>query len=102
MPCSFSMSISFMSPQTVFSKRQKERRKIATALPNACGASARQKRLHNGGRCLPHFSKSPAREKFPAPSMRILLQDKKTGLYFDKSGVLTHEIEAAEDFATSQ
>ena len=34
--------------------------------------------------------------------MRILLQDKKTGLYFDKSGVLTHEIEAAEDFGTSQ
>ena len=34
--------------------------------------------------------------------MRILLQDKKTGLYFDKSDVLTHEIEAAEDFVTTQ
>ena len=34
--------------------------------------------------------------------MRILLQDKKTGLYFDKAGILTHEIEAAEDFGTTQ
>jgi hypothetical protein len=34
--------------------------------------------------------------------MRILLQNTKTGLYFQNSGVWTHELDSAFDFGHSQ
>src|SRR6266850_566913 len=45
--------------------------------------------------------KSRAMSKRVQP-MRILLQNTKTGLYFQNSGIWTHEMDSAFDFGHSQ